>query len=65
MLKKDVLVYFDPEKGRPGITAKALGLTPGAISSWKDTIPELTARRIAALTQGKLPFRPEMYGQVA
>jgi hypothetical protein len=61
MLKKTVLAHFDPVESRPSATAKALKLTPGAISQWGDVIPELTARRIAEITRGKLKFRPELY----
>jgi hypothetical protein len=67
MLKKVVLSYFDPgrEQPRPSLTAKALGITPGAISQWGEIIPELQARRIAEITRGDLPFRPELYERVA
>jgi hypothetical protein len=61
MLKKDVLKYFDPERSRPIVTARALSITPGAISQWGELVPELTARRIGELTKGKLKFRAEKY----
>jgi transcriptional repressor of cell division inhibition gene dicB len=61
MLKKDVLAYFDPGESQPSVTAKRLGLTPGAISQWGDLVPELRAREIAELTKGKLKFRRELY----
>lgn len=61
MLKKDVLKYFDPEHSRPSVTARALGYTQGAITQWGRIIPELSARKIADLTGGELPFRPELY----
>jgi hypothetical protein len=66
MLKKDVLSYFDPEKRRVSVTARALGITPGAVSLWgseDELVPELRARKIHELTNGALQFRPELYHQ--
>jgi len=62
MLKKDVLAYFDPIESKPSATARALNITPGAVSQWDDVLPELMARRIHDRTRGKLRFRPEAYG---
>lgn len=62
MLKKDVLAYFDPAESKPSATARALNITPGAVSQWDELLPELMARRIHDRTRGKLKFRPELYG---
>lgn len=61
MLKKDVLAFFDPDEKRPSVAARAIGITPGAISQWDDKVPELLARKLAERFKGKLKFRPELY----
>lgn len=65
MLKKDVLSYFDPGRERPRLTptAEALGITIGAVSLWDEVIPELRARQIHELTQGRMKFRAELYAR--
>lgn len=46
--------------------AAELGVTAAAISAWRDRyggkIPELYARRLAAMTYGRLRFDPKAYG---
>jgi len=64
MFKKDVLAHFDPVNSRPSITAKALGITPGAVSLWGETVPELRAREVHEITAGKLEFNAELYAAI-
>lgn len=63
MKKSDVVQYF----GKKVDIAAALGITPPAISTWKETIPERRALLLHRMTKGKkrngivLKYRPEDY----
>lgn len=57
MRKEDVIDYF----GNAAAVARALDYTEGAVSQWKDVIPELTARKLHDLTKGKLRFDSKLY----
>ena len=60
MRKQDVLNFFDHNGAA---VAKALGITRVAVNLWPDDglIPELRARQLHEITNGKLRFRPELY----
>jgi len=57
MLKKDVIDWY----GGVRATARALRLTPAAVSKWSAVVPELSARRIAEDTRGAVALRMEDY----
>lgn len=57
MRKKDVLEFYKSGAA----VARALGYTEGAVSQWEDVIPELSARKLHDLTDGKLRFDPKLY----
>lgn len=60
MRKQDVLNFFNQNGAA---VAKALGITRVAVNLWPDDglIPELRARQLHEITNGKLRFRPELY----
>lgn len=52
--------YFDDERGRRLALAKALGITPGAVSQW-DRVPAEHVFRVAAITGISVAdLRPDM-----
>ena len=57
MQKQDAIAYFG---GTPHL-AKALGIGRHAIYQWPDVVPELRARQLAELTEGKLKFDASLY----
>ena len=57
MLKADVIKHF----GSQGATARALGLTKGAISQWPRIVPRGSAYQIEVVTHGKLRVDPDVY----
>ena len=57
MLKQDVIAWY----GGVRATARAIHLTPAAVSKWPIIVPELSARRIAEDTRGSVPLRMEDY----
>lgn len=60
MYKSDVITFFKSKSA----LAKALGITPGAISQWKEIIPEKQAYRLRDLTKGELKINRELYDKV-
>jgi len=57
MLKSDVIRHF----GGQGATARALGITKGAVSQWPDIVPRGSAYQIESITRGKLRVEPAVY----
>lgn len=57
MLKTDVIAWY----GGVRATARAIRLTPSAVSKWGPVVPELSARRITEDTRGSVPLRMEDY----
>lgn len=55
MTLNDVLAHF---KMKPSELAEQLGVTPGAISQWKDGIPVSRQWQIEAMTGGALKAAP-------
>lgn len=55
MTLNDVLTHFNM---KPSKLAKHLGVTPGAISQWKDGIPEGRQWQIEIMTDGALKAAP-------
>ena len=60
MYKSDVIAFFKSKSA----LAKVLGITPGAISQWKEIIPEKQAYRLRDLTKGELKINRELYDRV-
>jgi hypothetical protein len=54
----DVLVHF---KGRRVDIARALNITPGAVSLWGELVPPRRAAELEKLTKRKLKFDPAVY----
>ncbi len=50
MKKRDVIKHF----GSKSAVARALGITPQAVSLWSERVPELRAYQIESLTGGAL-----------
>lgn len=57
MLKSDLKKYY----GSFVKAARALGVSPSAISQWGDVIPEKQAYRLEILTRGKLSVDLSLY----
>lgn len=58
MLKADIIEYY----GTGTAAAKALGRKHrSCVSNWPDLVPESVAREFAAITRGKLKYKPAMY----
>ena len=58
MRKTDVINHF----GSKSAVARALGITPQAVSIWPERVPELRAYQLEQLTGGQLkrePIRPD------
>ena len=54
--KADVIAFF----GGTNKTARAFGISKGAVSQWPDTIPEKRARQLPEMTSNQLlPFPVE------
>lgn len=57
MKKQDVIRHF----GTATKTARALRISQAAVSKWPKLIPELKARQLDEITNGKLRFDPALY----
>ncbi|HEX2652109.1 MAG TPA: Cro/CI family transcriptional regulator [Xanthobacteraceae bacterium] len=57
MLTKDVVRHF----GSKANIARAIGVTPGAVTNWGDIVPETSVWRIERASRGKLKGDPEFY----
>ncbi|QEY25813.1 Cro/CI family transcriptional regulator [Neisseria zalophi] len=57
MLTKDVIDFY----GTKIAVARALGISPSAVTQWKEIVPEKQAYRIQGLTGGKLKINPQLY----
>lgn len=61
MLKSTVIQHY----GSASALAKALGISPAAVSEWGDLVPEGRAYQIQVLTAGLLHVDPGAYGKRA
>lgn len=62
MRKVDVIRYFGTTvRVSDAVEAAGYNLNRTAVSQWSDIVPELSARRIAAITGGAVPLREEDY----
>ncbi len=61
MKKSDVIKHF----GSKSAVARALGITPQAVSLWSERVPELRAYQIESLTGGRLKRDSGQTGQMA
>lgn len=61
MKKQQVLDHF----GGTSAVAKALNISPAAVSVWPDPIPKGRAYEIETLTQGQLKVDPALYHKPA
>lgn len=61
MYKSEVIAFFKTKSA----LAKALGITPGAITQWKEIIPEKQAYRLMHLTDGELKINRTLYEKKA
>ncbi len=57
MKKAAVVAHF----GSVAETARALGITPGAVSQWPDEIPARRALQLERITRGKLKAARDDY----
>lgn len=57
MKKNEVIKHFKTRIN----AAHALGITSGAITQWKDIIPERAALKLERLTNGELKYDPDLY----
>lgn len=57
MLKKDVIDFY----GSKSAVARALNISPSAVTQWEDVVPEKQAYRIQILTGGRLKINPKLY----
>ena len=57
MLKSDVIRHF----GGQGATARALGITKGAVWQWPEIIPRGSAYQVEVITGGALRVDPSVY----
>lgn len=57
MKTDDVIAYF----GTQTATAKALGISKGAVSQWGELVPLATAARLEKLTHGALALDVALY----
>lgn len=57
MLTKDVINFY----GTKIAVARALGISPSAVTQWKEIVPEKQAYRIQRMTGGKLKINPRLY----
>ncbi|OSI07459.1 hypothetical protein BWD08_07780 [Neisseria animaloris] len=57
MLTKDVIDFY----GTKIAVARALGISPSAVTQWKEIVPEKQAYRIQRMTGGKLKINPRLY----
>ncbi|OSI18398.1 hypothetical protein BV912_09900 [Neisseria dumasiana] len=57
MLTKDVIDFY----GTKIAVARALGISPSAVTQWKEIVPEKQAYRIQRMMGGKLKINPRLY----
>ncbi|WP_373754152.1 Cro/CI family transcriptional regulator [Neisseria weixii] len=57
MRTKDVIAFY----GTKIAVARALGISPSAVTQWQEVVPEKQAYRIQILTGGKLKINPRLY----
>ena len=57
MYKNDVLKFY----GTSIAVAKALRISPSAITQWAEIIPEKQAYKLERLTKGALTYDPDLY----
>lgn len=57
MLKQDVLDHFETASN----IARALNISPAAVSKWGAVVPYFSARELQRVTDGKLRVRDELY----
>ncbi|KPN72657.1 Cro/CI family transcriptional regulator [Neisseria sp. 83E34] len=57
MLTKDVIAFY----GTKIAVARALGISPSAVTQWQEVVPEKQAYRIQILTGGKVKINPRLY----
>ena len=62
MLTKDAALYFsDKPTPNKSALARVLKVSRVTVSKWGEKVPELYAKRLHDLTDGKLEFRREDY----
>jgi DNA-binding transcriptional regulator YdaS (Cro superfamily) len=57
MLKKDVVDHFKT----PSNVARALDISPAAVTKWGDIVPYFSAREIERITGGALRVQDKFY----
>lgn len=60
MLAGDVIKHF----GNKAKTARALGLTKGALTHWKRYVPAVAVAKVEEATGGKFIADPELYAKL-
>lgn len=59
MRTKDVIDFY----GTKIAVARALGISPSAVTQWTEIVPEKQAYKIQILTGGKVKINPRLYQQ--
>jgi hypothetical protein len=57
MLKKDVVDHFKT----PSNVARALNISPAAVTKWGPIVPYFSAKELHRITGGALRFRDDLY----
>lgn len=65
MYKSEVFAYFEAQGIRQAGIAEKLDISQPAVSKWPDIIPELQAIKLNRLTDGGLPYNPDLYRKSA
>ncbi|MFC3875569.1 Cro/CI family transcriptional regulator [Neisseria musculi] len=60
MRTRNVIAFY----GTKIAVARALGISPSAVTQWQEMVPEKQAYRIQILTGGKLKMNPRLYQTV-
>jgi hypothetical protein len=58
MYTRDALKHFG---GNRAASARALGITRGAVSLWGKVVPEGSAYKLESVTSGALKVNPDLY----
>ena len=61
MYKTDVFAHFG---GKKAAVSKLLGISRAAVGQWPDIVPEGSAYKLQALTDGALKVNPDLYAKV-
>lgn len=63
MKTQDAIAHFGVDRGARSRLAEALGISPGAVSQWGETVPEGQAYKLQVITKGALMVDPGLYSR--